>query len=67
MNPYLNRAMIRNSADFFGRSSEVTRILSRAGADPPQSVSIVGERRIGKTFFPVLLWLAPGKGAGQSL
>ncbi|MEE8584006.1 MAG: protein kinase [Acidobacteriota bacterium] len=49
MNPYLNRAMIRQPEDFFGRRSEVARILSRLGADPPQSVSLVGERRIGKS------------------
>ncbi len=49
VNPYLNRAMIRQSKDFFGRRSEVARILSRLGADPPQSVSVVGERRIGKS------------------
>ena len=49
VNPYLNRAMIRQPEDFFGRRSEVARILSRLGADPPQSVSLVGERRIGKS------------------
>ncbi|HSR50698.1 MAG TPA: protein kinase [Acidobacteriota bacterium] len=41
--------MIRQSEDFFGRTAEVSRILSRLGADPPQSVSVVGERRIGKS------------------
>ncbi len=41
--------MIRQPEAFFGRGSEIGRILSRLGADPPQSVSLVGERRIGKS------------------
>jgi predicted Ser/Thr protein kinase len=48
-NPYLDRVAIRNPAHFFGRRREVTRIFSRLGAARPQSVSIVGERRIGKS------------------
>ncbi len=49
MNPYLNRVMIQDPRHFFGRRSEVRRILARLGADRPQSISIVGERRIGKS------------------
>jgi len=48
-NPYLNRNMIRDSRYFFGRQKEIATIYSRLGAARPQSVSIVGERRIGKS------------------
>jgi len=48
-NPYLNRAMIRDIEDFYGRKREVARIYSRIGTAHPQSVSIVGTRRIGKS------------------
>ncbi|MFB3905287.1 MAG: protein kinase [Acidobacteriota bacterium] len=49
MNPYLNRVMIQPPDQFFGRRKEVSRVLSRVGGQRPQSVSIVGERRIGKS------------------
>jgi serine phosphatase RsbU (regulator of sigma subunit) len=48
-NPYLNRAMIRDISDFYGRKREIARIYSRIGTAHPQSVSIVGTRRIGKS------------------
>ncbi len=48
-NPYLNRVMIPHPSMFFGRNSVVKRITSRICAQRPQSVSIVGERRIGKS------------------
>lgn len=48
-NPYLNRVMIRNPEDFFGRKKEVTRIYSRLDAPHPQSIAVVGERRMGKS------------------
>jgi len=48
-NPYLNRTMIRDVEDFYGRRREVARIYSRIGTAHPQSVSIVGSRRIGKS------------------
>jgi serine/threonine protein kinase len=48
-NPYLNRVMIKNPSDFCGRATEVRRIYSRLTAAHPQSVSVVGERRIGKS------------------
>lgn len=48
-NPYLNRVVIRDTSQFYGRRKEITRIFSRIGASRPQSVSIVGERRIGKS------------------
>ncbi len=49
VNPYLNRNMIRDKKLFHGRRKEVATIFSRIGAARPQSVSIVGERRIGKS------------------
>jgi eukaryotic-like serine/threonine-protein kinase len=49
MNPYLNRVMIQDSQSFFGRRRELSRIFSRIGVERPQSVSVVGERRIGKS------------------
>jgi serine/threonine protein kinase len=48
-NPYLNRVMIKNPQDFFGRKREIKRIYSRLDAPHPQSISVVGERRIGKS------------------
>jgi serine/threonine protein kinase len=48
-NPYLNRVMITNPRDFFGREREIRKIYSRLDAPHPQSISIVGERRIGKS------------------
>lgn len=48
-NPYLNRVAIKDPAQFYGRPREVARIFSRLGASRPQSISIVGERRIGKS------------------
>ncbi len=49
INPYLNRKMLRDSRSFFGRRREIATIYGRIGAARPQSVSIVGERRIGKS------------------
>lgn len=48
-NPYHNRAMIRRKEDFYGRSHEIRRIFSKINATPPGSVSVVGDRRIGKS------------------
>jgi serine/threonine-protein kinase len=48
-NPYLNRVAIKDTAQFFGRTREVSKIFSRVGASRPQSISVVGERRIGKS------------------
>lgn len=48
-NPYLNRVMIKSPEDFFGRKKEVNRIYSRLDAPHPQSIAVVGERRMGKS------------------
>ena len=48
-NPYVNRVAIKDPAQFYGRTREVSKIFSRLGASRPQSISVVGERRIGKS------------------
>ena len=48
-NPFLNRVMIPHPDLFFGRQQTVKRIMNRLSGEHPQSVSIVGERRIGKS------------------
>jgi len=48
-NPYMNRVMIQDVEEFFGRRNEVEKIYSRIGSSRPQSISLVGERRIGKS------------------
>jgi len=55
-NPYLNRKMIRDMRFFYGRKKEIATIYSRIGATRPQSVSIVGERRIGKSSLLYYLY-----------
>ena len=45
----MNRVAIKDPSQFFGRQREVLRIFSRIGASRPQSISVVGERRIGKS------------------
>jgi serine/threonine-protein kinase len=49
INPYLNRVAIRDTRHFVGRRREIAKIFSRIGASRPQSISIVGDRRIGKS------------------
>ena len=48
-NPYVNRLMIRDPENFIGRTAETEKVFSRVGAARPQSISIIGERRIGKS------------------
>ncbi|NKB70623.1 MAG: AAA family ATPase [Candidatus Latescibacteria bacterium] len=52
-NPYLNRSMIRAVEQFYGRQREIERLMARLGSQAPQSVSLVGQRRVGKSS---LLW-----------
>jgi hypothetical protein len=52
-NPYDYRNPVSNRDLFFGRTSLLAKIYARIGADRPQSVSIVGEPKIGKSS---LLW-----------
>jgi class 3 adenylate cyclase len=48
-NPYLNRVMIPHPVQFIGRRALVRRIMGRFAGSRPQSLSLVGERRIGKS------------------
>ena len=48
-NPYLNRLPIQQPQDFYGRHAELSRIYERIKAARPQSMSLVGIRRIGKS------------------
>jgi len=48
-NPYMNRVMIQDIEEFYGRRNEIEKIYSRIGSSRPQSISLVGERRIGKS------------------
>jgi len=52
-NPFTCRGMITDPRLFVGHEDALERIFSRLGAAQPQSVSIVGERRIGRSS---LLW-----------
>ncbi len=48
-NPYVNRSMLRTPETFFGRRAECMRLATRLASQTPQSVAIIGERRIGKS------------------
>jgi hypothetical protein len=48
-NPYLNRVMLPHPGMFYGRAALVKRIMSRLSGATVQSISLVGERRIGKS------------------
>ncbi|HZL85368.1 MAG TPA: protein kinase [Candidatus Krumholzibacteria bacterium] len=60
-NPYLNRVMIRKRSDFFGRGQEVKRIYARLNATPPGSVSVVGDRKIGKSSLLNYVYMRPNR------
>jgi uncharacterized protein len=47
LNPFTNRGVITDPDEFFGREQETGEIVSRLRA--MQSLSVVGERRIGKS------------------
>ena len=48
-NPYLNRVMILNRNDFYGRKTIVRKLFTKINTTRPQSVSITGDRKIGKS------------------
>ncbi len=48
-NPFYYGGMIKDPAKFFGRRAELGKIFSRLGTSPMQCISVVGERRIGKS------------------
>lgn len=47
--PFSDRSMITDSARFFGRTREIRAIFNALAAQKPQCVSIIGERRIGRS------------------
>ncbi|MBS1791564.1 MAG: hypothetical protein JST85_27895 [Acidobacteria bacterium] len=49
INPYSNRGLILDSSKFFGRKRELAEVFSRLTT--MQSISVIGERRIGKSSF----------------
>lgn len=53
VNPFVVGAAVRDPARFYGRQAELQAIVGRVGAISALSISIVGERRIGKSS---LLW-----------
>ena len=62
-NPFYERGMIRDPQRFFGRKRELQQIFERLAA--MQSVSIVGERRIGKSSLLAMIAAAGPDRLGQ--
>src|SRR6202008_2820493 len=59
-NPFIVGGPIQNPRDFFGRKRAVGSSIARLGS--MQSISIVGERRIGKTsLLRYLLCVLPDR------
>lgn len=54
-NPFTNRSMIKQENEFVGRERELTDILARIRNGNP--VSVIGERRIGKSSLLYHLYL----------
>jgi len=49
--PYYPRAPLSDVSWFFGRTRELSQFFSYLNKSTPQNVQIVGQRRIGKTWF----------------
>lgn len=47
--PFSDRSMITDPSRFFGRSAELQKIFNALASPKPQCVSIIGERRIGRS------------------
>lgn len=56
-NPFYNRLPIKDANEFFGREDELARIFSLIDSKQPQSISIVAERRIGKSSLLYQVYL----------
>lgn len=54
-NPYTNYGKITTPRDFYGRERELRDVFSLIQASQPQCVSIVGERRIGKSSLLAMI------------
>lgn len=52
-NPYNYTSPISDTQYFYGRTALISKIYSRIGAERPQSISLVGDPRMGKSS---LLW-----------
>lgn len=61
-NPFFFAGRVERPEDFYGRKEELRSILRLLGAAQPMSVSVVGERRIGKSS---LLWHICQTGPGH--
>jgi len=64
-NPYFNRMIITDPAEFYGRAREIRRIYSRLSTTRPQCLSIISKRKIGKPFL--LHFLAHPQNVNQHL
>ena len=64
MNPFTNRGAITNPDDFFGRTEQLTEIITRL--QRMQSSSVVGERRIGKSSLLYYLMQTGAKTLGEN-
>lgn len=62
-NPFTNRAMIKKENEFVGRIRELDDIISRLRGG--NSVSVVGERRIGKSSLLYHLFLTGNRRLGD--
>lgn len=63
LNPFTERGVIRDPKRFFGRKRELDQIFQRLAA--MQSVSIVGERRIGKSSLLYYIFQATADKLGK--
>lgn len=61
-NPFFFAGRVERPEDFYGRKEELRSIFRLLGAAQPMSISVVGERRIGKSS---LLWYLHQKGPEQ--
>lgn len=50
-NPFFNRGCIEDARDFYGRERDLREVFNLLCKPTPQSVSIVGQRKIGKSSF----------------
>jgi hypothetical protein len=50
-NPFFNRGTIEEERYFFDRQKETREVFNLLGKPTPQSVSVVGQRKIGKSSF----------------
>ena len=49
VNPFSSSDPVTEPSDFYGHRSDIQRIYARIGAERPQSISIIGEKAMGKS------------------